>query len=633
MKTVLALPQKVQIERFSIPYDMSLLRKSKVLLFDLVSGEARIIERLPFVIGGQMDADWKLDSSTEGVCNEIHFTAQKSAFVLTPHNLNQFPILLNGQVFENPIALQKGHQAIVKVGSKLLALACTSDPEKFLENRDWSKWKLFDAVDSTILGEVALGEVSALAASSARLWENLAISSIFVDGSSFWLRDLQDLIPIPQPVDGESTQSSEHDPATSDVSQENELMQSIPSDVGEFQCPVCWLRFEGRHIKHIATHPEMMGDSIKGVDHQRRFIPKQWDSSGIPLDDYDQPSPDLACPHCHERLPAGFGEFEQFIFSVVGAPASGKSYYLAILLKTLKRHLFRNFELSLLDQDPEYNISINDVINKLYSAKSAAEGRIIKTQMAGGTNYKTVHRGGQEVELPVPYIYNLSRTKVQNSDSCLVFYDNAGEHFLPSHSKADDFHILHVAKASALFFLYDPLLNVDVRRNLKSLPTKQLEVAAKTPDQQTSILAQMNVKISRVLGKSTSERLDVPFAFMIGKCDVWHSLVKDFSKIRNPINEKKQLDESVVDRNSAIMREFLNEYAPDVVATVERLSNEVRYFPISAFGHRPDEYKVKVGDNMVDEVAPDPEKINPYLVEIPTEWAISQVIPDLIPTA
>ena len=105
MKTILALPQKVQIERFSIPYDMSLLRKSKVLLFDLVSGEARIIERLPFVIGGQMDADWKLDSSTEGVCNEIHFTAQKSAFVLTPHNLNQFPILLNGQVFENPIAL------------------------------------------------------------------------------------------------------------------------------------------------------------------------------------------------------------------------------------------------------------------------------------------------------------------------------------------------------------------------------------------------------------------------------------------------------------------------------------------------------------------------------------------------
>ena len=214
-----------------------------------------------------------------------------------------------------------------------------------------------------------------------------------------------------------------------------------------------------------------------------------------------------------------------------------------------------------------------------------------------------------------------------------MFYDNAGEHFLPSHSKADDFHILHVAKASALFFLYDPLLNVDVRRNLKSLPTKQLEVAAKTPDQQTSILAQMNVKISRVLGKSTSERLDVPFAFMIGKCDVWHSLVKDFSKIRNPINEKKQMDESVVDSNSAIMREFLNEYAPDVVATVERLSNEVRYFPISAFGHRPDEYKVKVGDNMVDEVAPDPEKINPYLVEIPTEWAISQVIPDLIPTA
>ena len=98
-----------------------------------------------------------------------------------------------------------------------------------------------------------------------------------------------------------------------------------------------------------------------------------------------------------------------------------------------------------MDQDPEYNIEINDVMGKLFSARTAAEARIQKTQMRG-SNYKSVHRGGQEVDLPKPYIFNLSRTKVANTDSCLVFYDNAGEHFLPAFSRAEDFHILHEQK-------------------------------------------------------------------------------------------------------------------------------------------------------------------------------------------
>ena len=235
--------------------------------------------------------------------------------------------------------------------------------------------------------------------------------------------------------------------------------------------------------------------------------------------------------------------------------------------------------------------------------------------------------------MPKPYIFNLSRTKVANTDSCLVFYDNAGEHFLPAFSRAEDFHILHVAKASALFFLYDPLLNVDVRKDLHSVESDQLEVSAGISDQQTSILAQMNVKISRVLGKSTAERLDLPFAFMIGKCDIWHSLVADFDKLRNPISKDGRLRMSVIDSNSEIMRNFMNEYAPELVATVERLSNQVRYFPISAFGHKPRSYTIQQADGSeFQEIAPEPEKIKPYLIETPTEWAISQVIPELIPT-
>ena len=124
---------------------------------------------------------------------------------------------------------------------------------------------------------------------------------------------------------------------------------------------------------------------------------------------------------------------------------------------------------------------------------------------------------------------------------------------------------------------------------MHSVESDQLEVSAGISDQQTSILAQMNVKISRVLGKSTAERLDLPFAFMIGKCDIWHLIL-------NPISKDGRLRMSVIDSNSEIMRNFMNEYAPELVATVERLSNQVRYFPISAFGHKPRSYTIQQAD-------------------------------------
>ena len=143
----------------------------------------------------------------------------------------------------------------------------------------------------------------------------------------------------------------------------------------------------------------------------------------------------------------------------------------------------------------------------------------------------------------------------------------------------------------------------------------------------------MNVKISRVLGKPTSEKLETPLAILIGKCDIWHSLVPNWDKIVNPINNDNFLLQEAIDSNSNIIRNFLNDYAPDIVATAERISREVRYFPFSSFGHKPKEYKfVNQQDNMeVRDIAPDPSRIEPHMIEIPTVWALSKTIPDLIP--
>ena len=94
----------------------------------------------------------------------------------------------------------------------------------------------------------------------------------------------------------------------------------------------------------------------------------------------------------------------------------------------------------------------------------------------------------------------------------------------------------------------------------------------------------------------------------------------------------KRDDQAIVDANSDIIRKFLNEYAPEIVASVERISRTVRYFPISAFGHKPKMQTISLEDGTsYEEIAPEPAKIKPFMIETPTDWAISRVIPDLLP--
>jgi hypothetical protein len=616
------------------PIKMNLLGKPKLIILDLLTGDARVVEKLPFVIGASTGADWMISAGDNGVANEAHFSTSgtPSGYALTPHYQSDKPILVDGAFLDAPIALPPNRGSMLKIHGHLFGLCSTKEPEKFLQQVNLGQWSVFNGSTNLTVGTVAFSDVPAIISSSGSTFEDCAVSLPTLGAPGIWLKDLPDIVPPPVPP---AEALAEPDPEPEPVRQSEPLpeipkAEEIPSNEGEFQCPICWLHFEGKHTKHIASHAQLLGDSLLGKAEYLRFIPTKWDSSGNALDDFGVASPDTACPHCHERLPAGFGEFQQHIFSIVGAPSAGKSYYLAILLKSLKRHLFHKFEISFMDQDPEYNIELNDIINKLFSARSASQGRIQKTQMKG-SNYKQVVRAGQEVDLPKPYMFSISRTNVENTDSCLVFYDNAGEHFLPTHSRAEDFHILHVAKASALFFLYDPLVNIDIKHDLIKVESDQLKLES-VPDQQASILSQMNVKVSRALGKPTAKKLEAPLAVIVGKCDVWHSLVPDWNKITDPTNKDQSLNLDIVDSNSDIIRRFLNEYAPEIVSSVERISKVVRYFPISAFGHKPRKQTLTQEDGTsFDEVAPDPSKIKPFMIEIPTDWAISQTIPDLIP--
>jgi hypothetical protein len=92
-----------------------------------------------------------------------------------------------------------------------------------------------------------------------------------------------------------------------------------------------------------------------------------------------------------------------------------------------------------------------------------------------------------------------------------------------------------------------------------------------------------------------------------------------------------ELDLTIVKEVSDLVRRKLLEVTPAIVANAESISENVMYFPVSAFGCSPE----FLGTDPISGhpiLSPDPNKIDPILVEIPTLWILSQMNHHLVPT-
>jgi hypothetical protein len=92
------------------------------------------------------------------------------------------------------------------------------------------------------------------------------------------------------------------------------------------------------------------------------------------------------------------------------------------------------------------------------------------------------------------------------------------------------------------------------------------------------------------------------------------------------IERLTSLDQSIVDANSAQMRSIMMEHCPAVIASAEKISQHVRYFPVSCFGHNA------VGEAK-GEIGPDPKQLDPYMVEVPVLWMMSLLLPSFVPSS
>jgi hypothetical protein len=369
---------------------------------------------------------------------------------------------------------------------------------------------------------------------------------------------------------------------------------------------------------HIAVHDSLRGDPVLGEDAQQRFLATRFNNAGQALDAMGLPSSEVACPHCRRKLPPSFLGMPHHIISLVGDQSAGKSYFLSVLTKVLPATLYRDFGVTFQDSDPTGNAPVNDMRKALFGAQTPAQAKLAKTVFEGAM-YERLPRQGRMVALPRPFVYTLAPEDKTSEQCALIFYDNAGEHFQPGVNIVEQPGAQHVASAAGIIYLFDPFNSPEFRRAIRD--TKDPQIEKPVMDQQDIILAEMRARIQMIRNLRPNEPVNTPIAFVVGKCDVWLQLLNG-QPLHQPLHNGA-LIRSAVEENSGNVRELMHRLCPAVVANAEALSTNVMFFAASSFGHTP----MKIGPG---EYVPDPAKLQPFHVEVPLLWILSQISPSLI---
>src|SRR5262245_58161615 len=148
---------------------------------------------------------------------------------------------------------------------------------------------------------------------------------------------------------------------------------SVPNLLQRTTCPHCWHNFAVEDVLWISTHTDLLGDPRLGPEQQQRFLPTRFDPDGKAIDGRGFTCDTLACPKCHLSLPRALVEAEPAFISILGTPASGKSFFLTAMTWELRRLLPQRFALSFADADTLSNRSLVENEESLFLTSRADE--------------------------------------------------------------------------------------------------------------------------------------------------------------------------------------------------------------------------------------------------------------------
>ena len=399
-------------------------------------------------------------------------------------------------------------------------------------------------------------------------------------------------------------------------------------------CPNCWERFRPEQALYVASHPGLFGDRRLGPEVRPRFLASRFHPDGRAIDPLGGLCHDLACPRCHLAVPRMLIESPTVFVSIFGAPASGKSYFLATLIHRLRRVLPRLFALNFSDADPLANAQLHAAENMLFARSGGEQWVALPKTDVVGERYQTVDFGGSFVQYPRPFLFQVSPAAGHSLVASpaevarvICVYDNAGESFEPGADRPDSPVTQHMARSDAIVFLYDPLQEPAFRDRLGASAADRDEPLSR----QEVLLAEAARRIRQYRGLAATARHACPLVIAVSKFDAWLSLAGG-RPLPDPWASCKTggaaLPERLLARVSAATRDLLMRLAPSIVATAESFVEpaDILYVPVSATGSAP----VRRLDGRVQHAAAD---IAPMWAEIPLIYALAKRIPGLVPIA
>jgi hypothetical protein len=395
----------------------------------------------------------------------------------------------------------------------------------------------------------------------------------------------------------------------------------------------------------VATdHPNLFGDPRLGDQQTQRFMPSRFTADGEAIDPEGQKTTRLACPACHLEVSRPLYQIAPLFFSILGAPASGKSYFLASMTWQLRQLLPSRFGIAMTDSDAVTNARLHEYEEQQFlNPNPDALVSIAKTQLDGDL-YDRVNMGTHVVSYPRPFLFNLqpmakhpNYRKATSVSRVMCLYDNAGEHFLPGSDSSTAPVTRHLALSRVLFFLFDPTQDARFRRACQGksedpqMMNRSERLSRESVTRQDTILLEAIQRVRRHAGLREDEMHQRPLIIVVTKWDSWKNLLPDVpqaapyqSLVENGVNV---LDGDRIQHVSDRVGDLLRTLTPEIVAAAEGFTRHLHFVPVSATGCAPER------DAVTGAFGVRPKDLNPYWVEVPMLFALSQWSAGLIGTA
>ncbi|MCH8830237.1 MAG: hypothetical protein IID45_11735 [Planctomycetes bacterium] len=329
-------------------------------------------------------------------------------------------------------------------------------------------------------------------------------------------------------------------------------------------------------------------------------------------------------------------EMQPLFFSILGAPGSGKSYFLASMIWWLRRSLSKLFQLAFTDADSVSNQLLNSYEETLFLNPEPENLVALPKTEKEGDLYEGVRIRNRTIWCPKPFIFGLGPNndhpfadRVEAAARAICLYDNAGEHFLPGGDSSGNEATRHLAVSQALFFVFDPTQHPIVRaRCAETSDDPQLHDHGWTHRQDQILVEAYNrIKTHGGLGQGVKDKR--PLIVVLSKYDAWcgltgGKLLQLKHLLQKTASGRNALDFSYLKKNSDRIREVFMQLTPELISAAESVSDDVIYIPVSSLGHSPE--VLEQGGYGVR-----PAKIRPMWVQVPMIYALSRAAPHLVP--